>query len=63
MTKHFLVSIELPDWADKPGSLEAIRLEIEQHAEAAAAYCTHAVNVSAKCELVEAPAVVYRTNP
>lgn len=50
MKIFYLVSIELPEWADEPDKLDLIRDEIEQHAGAAAAFYTRATHVSAKCE-------------
>jgi len=50
MKKTFIVSIELPAWADNPDQWENIRSEIEQHAGAAAAFYTRATHVSARCE-------------
>lgn len=51
MKAHFLVEIELPDWANKPDRMECIRQEIEQHAGAAAAFYTRAAHVTASCSL------------
>lgn len=52
MKLAFVVSVELPDWADDVEHWEAIRREIEQHAGAAAAFYTRAHHVTARCELL-----------
>lgn len=53
MTKCFLLTLDLPDWADKPDRMEMIREEIEQHGGACAAFYTRASHVTAKCRQVE----------
>lgn len=55
MTKHFLLSIDLPDWADKPDRMEMIREEIEQHGGACAAFYTNATHVTALCRNITPP--------
>lgn len=50
MTKHFLLTIEVPDWADQGDRLELVREEIEQHAEACVAFYLRATHVTVKCE-------------
>lgn len=52
MKAHFLVTIEMPDWANKPDPMECIRQEIEQHAGAAAAFYTRATHITATCNRV-----------
>lgn len=53
MTKHFLVTVECPDWAAKNDRLELVREEIEQHAGACVAFYTRATHVDVKCEPIE----------
>ena len=53
MTKCFLLTIDLPDWADKPDRMEMIREEIEQHGVACAAFYTRASHVVAKCRMIQ----------
>jgi hypothetical protein len=51
--KHFLVTLELPDWADQGEPMERVREEIEQHAGACVAFFTRATQVRVKCEPIK----------
>lgn len=57
MKKYFLVTLEVPDWADNNEGMERVREEIEQHAVASVAFFTRATHVQVNCEALATPSL------
>lgn len=53
MKAHFLVTLDMPEWAAKPDRLEMIREEIQQHAAACGQFYTRAAGVTATTQRIQ----------